>query len=220
MYFFNVFNSTDDNPTQNQSRLDNGNSKPSNLIRTSSNMPSIPYDHLNKEEIAYIQTSQPLSLNSNNQNPTSVNEYSPDKPSNAQVNIQYSSSSSVSSPEQTQPYSLFKLSKRQNLSQSMLNAQVSYTVDGNGSNDNINNKQMVSKGKNKNKSKNNCCITFFRCIFCRCLASNSNATVTPAINNQITNNKNDFSPASVANTTTRLENYSKVKLLKLSSEYF
>jgi len=162
-----------------------------------------------------MKNSQSLHRDSSEPNLTLISVYSPNTSPTVRVNVKRSSSSSetAASPKSSQFFSLFKLPKRRNITASASNGEILQRIDGILSDDNINKNETIVQASKKEKEKYNRFIKFLRYFFCRFLPITSNATVTPTIEYQTTDNTNDSNHQdSENNTIGQVDDHSKVKL--------
>ncbi len=161
-----------------------------------------------------MKNSRSLHRDSSEPNLTLISVYSPNTSPAVRVNVKRSSSSSsAASPKSSQFFSLFKLPKRRNSPAPASNGEILQKIDGIISDDNINKNETIVEASKKEKEKYNRFISFLRYFFCRFLPISSNATVTPTIEYQTTDNNNDSNHQdSENNTIGQVDNHSKVKL--------
>ncbi|CAF1516577.1 unnamed protein product, partial [Rotaria sordida] len=103
-----------------------------------------------------------------------------------QIDIPQSSSSSISSKSNT-IFNVFKLSKQQFISSSLLKTPLLKKIDRSIITNKSNENEIIVESKRKRKAdKSHCFRTFCRYIFCQFLSFNSNVPVDIDVNNQST----------------------------------
>jgi hypothetical protein len=179
---------------------------------------SMVEDDITNEEALDLQTRQSLRRNSSDPNLTLISVFSPNTSlPNVEVNVQRASASATST-KSSHTFSLFKLPDRRNSSIPTSNAQLLQTIDGVRSTDNtVKNETRVEALNKPKQERRNRFISFVRYIFCQFVSIGSNATVTPAVDDQTiistTNNNSsiDSNQVSPIHTTVQIENQPKVK---------
>ncbi|CAF4061971.1 unnamed protein product [Rotaria sp. Silwood2] len=219
-----VYTESNENETTNQTRssnndedkrrnsVDSNNTESLHPKETVSRFYSVEHDDVTNEKKTHLKTPRLSRHNSHDPTLTLISVYSPNMSSTIQFNVRRSSSSSsVRKPSQF--FSLFKVPKQRSISKSLSNTQLLQTVDGVVLDDNTNQTKTnltIEIPKTTEQNKNNRFISFFQYLFCQCVPMGSNATVTPAINNnQTKNNNNCLNQISATNTSTQVDNHPK-----------